>query len=321
MKAKIFFPVLILTLLITPGFESSTALAQEAGPGEGLVIFSREDKLKGKAIRFNVKIDGSSDFQLPAGTTIQKALPVGSHTFTVSSPSVDGQDFLTIDVQEGWTYHIEGSVLWGWPAGRAKFKLVSESGPAPGSLPARSNANVLAGAALGAAATPSGPASPRSAEESGRLGLRNFVGDWDLAMWSLATDGSRLEGHGVAQGAAEGNGTRITITEFSAPAFPAATGGGQVRLAYEEGKGFTLESWFKHSNEILKFTGRYEADTGRYTFFNFGGGGETATGVPRLSVRVEIRAIDIATWVAETYSSVDGQSLLVQSYRFSRGTK
>ena len=160
MKAKIFFPVLILTLLITPGFESSTALAQEAGPGEGLVIFSREDKLKGKAIRFNVKIDGSSDFQLPAGTTIQKALPVGSHTFTVSSPSVDGQDFLTIDVQEGWTYHIEGSVLWGWPAGRAKFKLVSESGPAPGSLPARSNANVLAGAALGAAATPSGPASP-----------------------------------------------------------------------------------------------------------------------------------------------------------------
>jgi len=28
--------------------------------------------------------------------------------------------------------------------------------------------------------------------------------------------------------------------------------------------------------------------------------------------------MDIATWVAETYSSVDGQSLLVQSYRFSR---
>ena len=119
---------------------------------------------------------------------------------------------------------------------------------------------------------------------------------------------------------AEGDATRITFTEFSAPAFPAATGGGQVRLAWEEGKGVTLESWFKHSNEVLKFSGRYQADTGRYEFFSFGSGGETATGVERKSVRVEIRALDITTWVAETYSSVEGQALLVQSYRFTRKT-
>ena len=322
MKPRILHAALILVVLGIPTFHAPVALAQEAGPGEGLVIFSRDDKLKGKAIRFNVKIDGSSDFQLPAGATIRKPLPVGSHTFTVSSPSVDGQDFLTIDVQEGWTYEIEGNVLWGWPAGRTKFRLISESGPAPGSRssPARSSTDALAGAALGAATAPSAAAPARSAEDSARLGLRNFVGDWDLEMWSLARDGSRLEGRGKAQGVAEGDATRITITEFSAPAFPEATGGGQVRLAYEEGKGLILESWFKHSNEVLNFSGRYEADTGRYLFYSFGGG-ETATGVERKSVRVEIRALDIATWVAETYSYVDGQALLVQSYRFTRSTR
>lgn len=318
MKAKILQFALLLAIFVVPTVNAPIALAQEAGPGEGLVIFSRADKLKGKAIRFNMKIDGSSDFQLPAGATIRKPLSAGSHTFTVSSPSFDGQDFLTIDVQEGWTYHVEGSVIWGWPAGRAKFTLVSETGPAPGSSPRRPDNNALAGAALGSAIAPSGTTSARSVEDSGRLGLRNFVGDWNLEMWSLARDGSRLEGRGTAQGAAEGGATRITITEFSAPDFPAAKGGGQVRLAHEEGKGLTLESWFEHSNEVLKFSGRYEADTGRYVFFNVGSGGETATGMPRLSVRVEIRAIDITTWLAETYSSVDGQSLLVQSYKFTR---
>ena len=164
MKSRILSLALILTVFGTPTFHSPLALAQEAGPGEGLVIFSRDDKLKGKAIRFNAKINGSSDFQLPAGATLRKPLPAGSHTITVSSPSFDGQDFLIIDVQEGWTYHVEGSVLWGWPAGRAKLKLVSESGPAQGASSARPNADALAGAALGAAATPSGVAPTRSAE-------------------------------------------------------------------------------------------------------------------------------------------------------------
>jgi len=321
MKSRILRIALILAVFGIPTFHGPLVLAQEAGPGEGLVIFSREDKFAGKAIRFDVTIDGGSGVQLLAGSTIRKALSVGTHTFAVYTPSLDGQDSITIDIQEGWTYHIEGYVLMGWPVGRAKFRLVSESGPTPGSSPAMSSTDVLAGAALGAATTAPGVAPARSAEESGRLGLRNFVGDWDLEMWSLARDGSRLEGRGSAQGVAEGDGTRITITEFSATAFPAAEGGGQVRLAYEDGKGFTLESWFKHSNEVFRFSGRYQPDTGRYVFYSFGSGGETATGMPRQSVRVEVRAVDIATWAAETYSSIEGQSLLVQSYRFTRKNK
>jgi hypothetical protein len=50
----------------------------------------------------------------------------------------------------------------------------------------------------------------------------------------------------------------------------------------------------------------------------FGSQGETATGVQRASTRVEVQSVDIATWIADTYSSVDGQSMKVQSYKFTR---
>ena len=311
----------IVATVILPVTHAPVALAQEAGPDQGLVVFTRASSFKGKAIRFNIEQDGRPIGQLLSGTTLEVPLPPGNYTFSVRAPSLDGQDVINISVEAGKTYHVTGEILWGWPAGRPKFGGVAESGVATSPAVEAPDASALAGAALGAVREQPGAAAQvrRTAEESGRIGLRNFVGEWDLEMWSLATDGGKLEGRGVVEGAAEGeSATRITFTEFAAPAFPAATGGGQVRIAYEDAKGFTLESWFKHSNEVLKFSGRYEADTGRYVFFAFGSDGEIATGVARASVRVEIRSMDIATWVAETYSSVDGQSLLVQSYRFSR---
>lgn len=109
------------------------------------------------------------------------------------------------------------------------------------------------------------------------------------------------------------------ITEFESAAFPAASGGGQVLLSYEAGKGFLLVSHFRHSDEVLRFSGQYQADTGKYVFYMFGGTGSTfVTGVPRASARVEIRSLNASAWVAETYSSVDGRMTQVQSYRFTR---
>ena len=139
-------------------------------------------------------------------------------------------------------------------------------------------------------------------------------------MWSLATDFSKLEGRGAATGRAMGDGaTQINLTEFASAAFPEATGGGRVFIYHVPDQGFMLESEFKYSGELLKFFGQYDDVTGRYTFYlSDDTGGETATGMPRSSVRVEVRSFDLDTWVAETYSSVSGQSIKVQSYRFTR---
>jgi len=180
----------------------------------------------------------------------------------------------------------------------------------------------MAGPALGSMA-PQPAASARAgptAEDRGKISLRNFRGDWNLDMWSLATDGSKLEGRGAVTGTAMGDSaTQIIITEFAAAAFPEATGGGRLLISHVPERGFTLESESKYSGELLRFSGQYDEVTGRYTFYLIvGSGGETATGIRRSSVRVEIRSLAIETWVAEAYASVDGQSIQVQSYRFTR---
>jgi len=244
----------------------------------------------------------------------------------VQAPSLDGQDFLTINVQEGWTYNVEGEILWGWPTGRPKFRLVSQS-PGPAAASAQSGVNqaapaAMAGPALGSMApqpAASAQAGP-TAEDRGKIGLLNFRGDWNLDVWSLATDGSKLEGRGAATGAAMGDSaTQINITEFASAAFPEATGGGRLLISHVPGRGFALESEFRFSGELLRLSGQYDEVTGRYTFYLIvGSGGETATGIRRSSVRVELRSLDIDTWVADAYASVDGQSIQVQSYRFTR---
>jgi hypothetical protein len=320
---SVFIGSVVITLAVLPT-PASNAVAAEAGPNEGLVIFHRKSSMKGKAIRFNLDQDGIPIGQLLSGTTIERPLPPGNYVFSVRAPSLDGMDVIHINVEAGRTYHVEGKILWGWPAGRPKFGQVSESVAATAPVPAPAQTvtasppgGALAGPALGSVVAEPGAGA---VVDIGRMGLKNFIGDWNLDMWSLATDGSKLEGKGAATGTAEGeNATRIMITEFQAAAFPAATGGGQILISYEPEKGFLLVSNFSYSDEVLRFTGRYQADTGKYVYFLLvGSGGQTATGITRSSVKVEIRSMDNASWVAETFASVDGKTTLVQSYRFTR---
>jgi hypothetical protein len=325
----------LLGLIVALGVGSvpaSIASAAEAGPSQGLVVFSRKSAMKGKAIRFNIQQDGRPIGQLRSGATLKVPLAPGSYNFTVQAPSLDGQDFLTINVQAGWTYNVEGKILWGWPTGRPKFQLGSQT-PGPVVASAQPGANQAALSPAPAPAAMAGPAlgftTPQpavtaqagsTAEDRGRISLRNFNGDWNLDMWSMATDFSKLEGRGAATGMPMGDSaTQIIITEFASAAFPAATGGGRFLISHVPERGFTLESEFKYSDELLRFSGQYDEVTGRYIFYlSDGTGGETATGMPRSSVRVEIRSLDFDSWVANTDTSLNGQSIQVQSYRFTR---
>jgi len=320
---RTFAALSLLTMIVaiaTVPAIGSIVLAADVKPGEGLVVFSRKKAMKGKAIKFNIEQDGRPIGQLRSGTTLEVSLAPGSYNFTVRAPSLDGQDFLTLDVQSGKIYRVKGKILWGWPAGRPKFEFISEStSPTSPAQADSSAADALAGPALGAAvADPPVGADRQSASSVPELSY--FIGNWDLQMWSLATDGTKLEGRGVARGEAEGeHATQIVITEFEAAAFPEATGGGRILIANAPDRGLTLESDFRHSDNALRFFGQYDAAAGRYVFLLLGGiGGQTATGIPFSSVRVEINSLDNGSWTADTYSTIDGQSTHVQSYRFTR---
>ena len=89
--------ILFLGMIIATGMgvaSGSIASAAEAGPGEGLVVFTRKSSMKGKAIRFNIEQDGRPIGQLRSGTTMEVPLAPGSYNFTVQAPSLDGADYL-----------------------------------------------------------------------------------------------------------------------------------------------------------------------------------------------------------------------------------
>jgi hypothetical protein len=98
-----------------------------AATDSGTVIFYRPSAFKGKAIRFNINHFGKPVGQLLSGTKIELPVPAGEHVFTTSAPSLDGQDSVTITVEAGQKHYIKGDVRLGWPAGRPKFTVMSET--------------------------------------------------------------------------------------------------------------------------------------------------------------------------------------------------
>jgi hypothetical protein len=287
------------------------SVSAQAGAEQALVIFHRADVMKARAVRFDIEQDGRPIGQLPAGTELKVALDPGTYTFTVRAPSWDGVDYLTLTVEAGKTYGIEGEVLWSWPVGRPKFSNVQESGVA--TQPATATT----------APQPQQPATSSRVPVGGsdrdaiRRGLTGFAGSWRMVAWSLAADGRRIEGQGTATGTLSGDyAVRIKVDSFSAPELPDAAGGGDVLMTYHPERGLSLATNLPASDRKLQLTGQYQS--GKFVFYLVGSGGETMTGIPRSSVRLEIQPVDQNSWVADTYASFEGATSHVQSTRFTR---
>ncbi len=121
--------LLLLALMVTlPSGQALSATVPTAKPDKGLVVFYREKKVKGKAMRFQITdSSGVSVGALSSGSMFYQYYDPGQKTFDVRSPSVDGSDLITLDIVAGETYFVRGEILWGWPTGRPKFSRPSES--------------------------------------------------------------------------------------------------------------------------------------------------------------------------------------------------
>ncbi len=96
---------------------ASTEAAASATPsGEtGTVIFFREKKFAGGAIRYKVRENGVELCKLASGTFCTVQVPVGKHEYEVHSES---KDRLTLEVESGETYYVLGGMSIGVFAGR-----------------------------------------------------------------------------------------------------------------------------------------------------------------------------------------------------------
>lgn len=102
------------------------AVAPAVEDGKGLVVLYRESRAKGSAIRFNFRSSSGFSGMLSNGSWQFEQVEPGLYTYSVSSPSFDGQDTITVNVEAGRTYYLKGEIKWGWPAGRTKYVLMPE---------------------------------------------------------------------------------------------------------------------------------------------------------------------------------------------------
>jgi hypothetical protein len=123
---RIYIRLVMLAVLLLP-LVVSAAEAPAVEEGKGLVVLYRMSKAKGAAIGFNLMSSSGFSGNLSNGSWLFEQVEPGPYTYSVSSPSFDGQDSITVNVTAGQTYCLKGEIKWGWPAGRTKFSLMPES--------------------------------------------------------------------------------------------------------------------------------------------------------------------------------------------------
>jgi hypothetical protein len=102
---------------VGPGASASTTSGVIAAPPEGMgqVVFFRERKFAGAAIRYKVR-EGSAELgKLSSGTYFVVPVAPGAHEYTVHS---EAKDILNLEIEAGETYYVIGSVTMGFFAGR-----------------------------------------------------------------------------------------------------------------------------------------------------------------------------------------------------------
>lgn len=96
-----------------PAASSSKVGAPEAG--KALIVFFRPSKMTGAAIGFKVREGETELGKLRNGKYFVANVEPGTHQYTVHS---EAKDVLTLEVEAGETYYVQGTITMGFMAGR-----------------------------------------------------------------------------------------------------------------------------------------------------------------------------------------------------------
>ncbi|MEJ2790348.1 MULTISPECIES: DUF2846 domain-containing protein [unclassified Pseudoxanthomonas] len=112
--------------------EAAPAPAPAAGdsligaPSEGMgqIVFFREKKFAGAAVKYKVREGETELGKLSSGTYFIASVAPGTHQYTVHS---EAKDVLTLEVEAGETYYVLGSITMGFMAGRPNLSPSDEA--------------------------------------------------------------------------------------------------------------------------------------------------------------------------------------------------
>lgn len=104
------------TSAASPAADSATASMIGAVPeGKGQIVFFRPSKFAGAAVGFIVREGETELGKLRSGNYFVAAVEPGTHQYTVHS---EAKDVLTMEVEAGETYFVQGSITMGMMTGR-----------------------------------------------------------------------------------------------------------------------------------------------------------------------------------------------------------
>lgn len=92
--------------------------------GKGQIVFFRPSKFAGAAVGFKVR-EGSTELgKLRSGKYFVASVDPGTHEYTVHSES---KDLLTMEVEAGETYYVQGTLTMGLMVGRPNLSPSDEA--------------------------------------------------------------------------------------------------------------------------------------------------------------------------------------------------
>lgn len=104
-----------------PAEAAATTAAASSGKvgapadGKGQIVFFRPSKFTGAAIGFKVREGETELGKLRSGKYFIASVEPGTHEYTVHS---EAKDVLTMEVEAGETYYVQGTITMGFMAGR-----------------------------------------------------------------------------------------------------------------------------------------------------------------------------------------------------------
>lgn len=93
----------------------ATSVIGAAPEGKAQIVFFRASKFTGAAIGFIVREGQTELGKLRNGNYFVATVEPGTHEYTVHS---EAKDVLTLEVEAGETYYVQGSISMGFMAGR-----------------------------------------------------------------------------------------------------------------------------------------------------------------------------------------------------------
>jgi uncharacterized protein DUF2846 len=112
--------------MVATSQDSASAPAADAAAGgnTGTVVFFREKKIVGSAIRYKVRENGKELCKLKNGTFCTVTVAAGKHEYLVHT---EAKDALTLDVEAGKTYYVQGAISMGAFAGHPQLSVADQA--------------------------------------------------------------------------------------------------------------------------------------------------------------------------------------------------